>query len=805
MNHRIDGVRNAFAAKVALTAIAAALALPAAAQEDDQPEQARVASGGGGDIVVTARRRDESLQDVPVAISAFDGARLEAQGVRDITQIADTLPNVTLEAARGTTSTLVAYIRGVGQLESLPGFEPGVGLYVDDVYIGRPQGAILDVYDTERVEVLRGPQGTLYGRNTIGGAIKYVPRRLGSDRMMKLRATGGTYGQREVVATIAVPLTPGLSIGGTGAYIAREGYGDNLSTGKENGSKDILAGRLSAEYDNADVFIRLAGDYTEDRSSAFSSHREITGLVNNEPVLKDVYDTRSDNGGRNFGRYYGGSLRIEVQATDELAFRNITAYRKNYTINDVDFDGLPVTDLNNPVVYGDKQFTQELQAVYESRAVSGLLGAYYIDSTATLEGDTLLYTTLDNFNANILDSFGTKSWSIFGDFTFDMEEMIGLPGVELSLGGRYTSDKRDGRVLRRTFLTGRTPTFGGTATVPAAVTSDFDGSAKYKKFSPRVSLAWKPSRDHNLYASYSQGFKAGNFDPRGQTSIVRARPGFPGLDLDGDGVQGTEADVYTLMRFEPEIIDTYEIGWKAAFADGRIRSNLAAFYSDYTNVQITGSTGALDPITGLVTPVSKASNAGAARIYGIEWEGSARLGSDALKGGDRVDLSWSAGWIDAKFTEYMSAVDGVITNIAKYRVFPNTPKYAGSVTLDYEIPVAFAGSDGSVMFSNSAIYRSYTYQTEIPSAVVDQPKYAIWNASLVWTRDDAGLRLGVNANNILDKRYRTSGYTYVGQNLDGSYALDANGHYIPTLGTNGVMGASYGAPRTVSAFVQFQF
>lgn len=795
-------------AKIASVAMATALAFPACAQ-DATPQGSAAsdesAANDTGDIVVTARRRNETLQDVPVAISAFDGARLEAQGVRDITQIADTLPNVALKAGRGTTSTLVAFIRGVGQLESLPGFEPGVGLYVDDVYIGRPQGAVLDVYDTERVEVLRGPQGTLYGRNTIGGAIKYVSRRLGHDRSMKLRLTGGSYGQREVVATAAVPLTSTLSVGGTGAYIAREGYGDNLYTGKENGAKDILAGRLSAEYDNAGVFIRLAGDYTEDRSTAFSAHREMVGLVNGEPIPQSKYDTYSNNGGPNFGRYYGGSLRVEVEAADGLTLRNITAYRKNRTINDVDFDGLPATDLNNPVIYADKQFTQELQAVYESRAVSGLLGAYYIDSTATIDADTLLYTTRNNLVANILDSFGTKSWSVFGDFTFNMGELIGLSNVELSVGGRYTNDKRDGRVLRRTFLTGPTPAFGGTSVVPAAVTSDFDGNATYKKFSPRVSLSWKPVPGQNLYASYSQGFKAGNFDPRGQTSIVRARPGFAGLDLDGDGVPGTEADVYTLMRFEPEIIDSYEIGWKGAFAGGRIRSNLAGFYSDYTNVQITGSVGAVDPLTGLGTLVSKAGNAASAEIYGIEWEGSASLASDALKGGDRLNLSWSASWLHTEFKKYMFAVDGVLTDIAKYRVFANSPKYAGSLTLDYEIPASFAGTDGALMLSNTVVYRSLSHQSEIPSALVDQPKFALWNASLIWTRNDKGLRLGINANNVLDKRYKTSGYTYIRQNLDGSYARDASGNFIPTIGTNGVLGASYGAPRTISAFVQFEF
>ncbi len=137
------------------------------------------------DIVVTARRRNEVLQDVPIAVTAYSGEQLERQGALDITDVGDTTPNVTLETSRGTNSTLTAFIRGVGQQDPVAGFEQGVGIYLDDVYLNRPQGAVLDIYDVERIEVLRGPQGTLYGRNTIGGAVKYVTRRLADDAAMQ--------------------------------------------------------------------------------------------------------------------------------------------------------------------------------------------------------------------------------------------------------------------------------------------------------------------------------------------------------------------------------------------------------------------------------------------------------------------------------------------------------------------------------------------------------------------------------------------------------------------------------------------
>jgi iron complex outermembrane recepter protein len=144
-----------------------------------------------GDIVVTARRREERLIDVPLSVTAFTGEALLQQGIQDLTQIGQQVPNITLEVSRGTNTTLTAFIRGVGQQDPVAGFEAGVGLYIDDVYLNRPQAAVLDIYDVERIEVLRGPQGTLYGRNTIGGAIKYVTAPLPDETRLKVR---GTYG-----------------------------------------------------------------------------------------------------------------------------------------------------------------------------------------------------------------------------------------------------------------------------------------------------------------------------------------------------------------------------------------------------------------------------------------------------------------------------------------------------------------------------------------------------------------------------------------------------------------------------------
>ncbi|HEX9947344.1 MAG TPA: TonB-dependent receptor plug domain-containing protein, partial [Allosphingosinicella sp.] len=185
----------------------------AAAANEALDDSATAVPQEDADIVVTARRRAESLQDVPIAVTAYQGEALQRAGAVDITDLSDTTPNVTLETSRGTNTTLTAFIRGVGQQDPVAGFEAGVGLYLDDVFLNRPQAAVLDIYDVERIEVLRGPQGTLYGRNTIGGAIKYVTRRLSELPTVSARANLGTYKQIDLILSGSAPLAPGFKVG----------------------------------------------------------------------------------------------------------------------------------------------------------------------------------------------------------------------------------------------------------------------------------------------------------------------------------------------------------------------------------------------------------------------------------------------------------------------------------------------------------------------------------------------------------------------------------------------------------------
>ena len=320
--------------KLALMAGAAwSAAATTVAAQDAAPAGASPVPNTGAveEVIVTARRREETLKDVPIAVSAFTAETLERQGANDITTLSQTTPNITVQTARGSNSTLISYIRGIGQQDPLWGYEPGVGLYVDDVYIYRPQGAVLDVFDVSRIEVLRGPQGTLYGRNTIGGAIKYVTNRLGDEAGGKVKGTYGSYDQTDLLVEGHTPVGGGLSVGGAYAVYKRDGYGKNLTSGNDQYNKDVQAIRLSAEYaPNDDLFFRLAYDKVQDDSNARHGHRELPALVGGYKVL-DVYDTQAGLSDDNSVETEGVALTGEYHASESLTFKSITASRKGHT------------------------------------------------------------------------------------------------------------------------------------------------------------------------------------------------------------------------------------------------------------------------------------------------------------------------------------------------------------------------------------------------------------------------------------------------------------------------------------------
>ncbi|MEL6368091.1 MAG: TonB-dependent receptor, partial [Pseudomonadota bacterium] len=373
------------------------------------------------EIVVTARRREESLQEVPLAITAISGEELNRTGIADLVAVGQAAPNVTLEVSRGTNTTLSAFIRGVGQQDPVAGFEAGIGIYVDDVYLNRPQAAVLDIYDVERVEVLRGPQGTLYGRNTIGGAIKYVTKKLSDEAEANFRLAVGSYNQIDGVLTASTPITDTLRIGGSIAKFTRDGFGDNLTQpGVENYQKDITGFRGSLEWEPSEnFFLRFATDYIDDQSDPRQGHRLTVGNLTGAPVLDDVFDTRAglDNPEQEV-KAQGYALTTEWTLNDNWMVRNILAYREDESFSPIDFDSLPSDDLDVPVVYENDQLSEELQLLYTGDRWDGLFGFYYLDANAFNAFDVILGNTgaaigLPGLNSFTLGDVDTNSWAVF--------------------------------------------------------------------------------------------------------------------------------------------------------------------------------------------------------------------------------------------------------------------------------------------------------------------------------------------------------------------------------------------------------
>jgi iron complex outermembrane receptor protein len=789
-------------------------AIPNNAQTADKP-----AAASDEIIVVTSRRRSELLLNVPIAVTAYSGEQLDRKGALDITDVAATTPNVTLEVSRGTNSTLTPFIRGIGQQDPVAGFEQGVGVYLDDVYLNRPQAAVLDIYDVERIEVLRGPQGTLYGRNTIGGAIKYVTRRIPTDAPhMSIRTNLGTHHQADLIGTVSAPLGSGLAVQIAAARLSNNGFGKNLTTGLRNYNKDVVATRGTIEFAPSDaVFVRLAGDYTWDDSNPRGGHRLIPSLctalcgLTSAAVPSNVFDTAGGlNDPRQRVRAGGVSLFGEFGINDWLKFRSITAYRRDRSFTPIDFDATAAVDVDVPAIYRNHQFSQEFQLVADKGPLQGVAGVYYLKANAFDVFDVRLYTTgaalkVPGLTAATRGNVDTKTWAAFTDLTYNFS-----PQWAVSLGARYTNDKRHATVFRETLFNGGSPELGGSngfgVGVPlgaAAVTSNFEGSRTDKAFTPRASVNFKPNENNNIYLSYSRGFKGGGFDPRGQSTACIAPTG---------GACNAE-QLFDFMSFDPEKVDSYEAGYKASLFNRRLQFALAVFQANYKDVQIPGSFGAV--INGVPTFVGVTTNAAKARFRGVELETNVRIAQDMATAGDRLSFAGTLGYLNAKYLNYttiaffdeithLPLAKPITEDLAGSRKIQNTPKWTLSSSLDYATP-AFGGR---LDVNTTVSYRSASQQFELAIPGLDQGGFALWDANLVWRSPGNRYEFGIHGKNLANKRYLVSGYNFLGQDpFTGAFVNTKTGApgISSTLGLTGILTGYYGNPRQVfvSAAVNF--
>jgi iron complex outermembrane receptor protein len=701
-------------------------------------------------VTVTARRREESLKDVPISVTAYSAARMEQVGAFDVTDLQQTAPNATIQTARGSNSTLIAFMRGVGQQDPLWGFEPGVGVYVDDVYFARPQLSVLDIYDVKDIEILRGPQGTLYGRNTIGGAIKYTSARIGSDTKIFAKGEFGSYGQHDEIVGVKLPVTSTLGVSATVAKYDRDGYGKNISNGSDQYNKDVTAARATVEWTpTSKLFVRLAGDFTQDDSLPRNGHRE--AAFGAYTVLPGVYDTAGGAGNHNLVKSAGVALTAEYQLDEHYTLKSISAIRSGHTSTTIDFDNEPAPILDVPGQYKDRQTSQEFQILFNRDKLHGVAGVFYLNSLASGAFDTVLGTltilpSKPGYSILTQGYVRTESVSAFADASYDLTDRL-----QLSVGGRWTEDDKRGHVFRQAYAGVRSPFFGDTTAIALGTpNTNYTNDKTFEKFTPRVSASFKLTDELTAYASWSKGFKSGGFDMRGDAKAYPA----------------------TVNGYRPETVSTTEIGLKGSVYEHRLNYAIDVFASEYKDQQITTQYASGATIASVV------DNVGSSSIQGLEAEGSLRLTPE-------LTLNSTLGLINANYDKYLAYIPGTgLTDVSGQRSFQNTPKITFSANATYVVKL---GDWGKVALTPAISFRDKYQMFETATPLLDQKSYWLENVDAVWTSADGRYDVGFHAKNLTDARYKVGGYNFPG-------ALYGNS-----------ISSFYGPPRTYTVTVGVKF
>lgn len=763
--HRFS--RSLCAAAVTAACITSTVAY---AQEEQNEEQAK---GKLERIEVTARKTVESLQETPVAITSLGATELGEKGISVITEIQQFSPNTTLQTSRGTNSTLTAFIRGLGQQDPLWGYEPGVGIYIDDVYIARPQGAVLDLLDVQRIEVLRGPQGTLYGKNTIGGAVKYVTKEMSGDPQLNVEATVGSYNQRDVKVTGQYPIVEDTVYLGVGyANLNRDGFGEYLISAldgqdRENYNKDLWAARLTLEvHPTDDLFFRIGWDKTEDESNAKGGYRLLPSLLTDAPVPDSVYDSYTSLPTSNKVELEGYNWMVRYNAIENLELKYIGSHRESYSPTNIDFDNtqLPIFDV--PAEYDDSNDTHELQANYFGSNYSIVSGLYYYDGESCGNFDAILGILGQSLGApgltrEVSGCNNSESWAAYTQVNYDINEQWSV-----SVGARYTDEEKAATVNNGLFFDNLYPSTGWiegytrpgddviAQFVPQVLGSDSDGDGvldspavqSWSRFTPRLGVEYQMNRDTMFFASYAQGFKSGTFNPRATTNE-------PGVD--------------------PEIVDSFELGMKSDLTDA-LRLNLTLFSYDHQDRQYIGIEGDLSDPTALD---QRLRNAAETAAEGVEVE-MTWVATDNLQ----FDVAY--GYIDFEIKEN-NAVPPLIG-------LASTPENTLNISANYLLE-----SDIGDFIFNAGYYYRDDYLLFETSDLLEQDGYGMVNLSVRWESMDGQWYAGLHGKNLTDEEYLVGGYDFVTRTDDGGFG--------PGLGGDTTLIGYYGDPRTVHLTVGYRF
>lgn len=736
------------------------------------------------EVVVTARKREESLQDTPLAVTAFTGESMDDRGLTDVSQIADFSPSLSIDETSqfaATNSAPSIFIRGIGVSDWALPVDPGVGLYLDNVYISRSVGGVLDLLDLERVEVLRGPQGTLFGRNTIGGAISLTSIKPDTDAFHGyLEATVGNYNRRNIKGKVNVPINDSLAASFTGSIKNRDGYVKN-SAGPDLGDEDSQAFRVALRWQPMEsLSFDLSYDYTrEDEAPApwvlaavdengsqvaawnalrsgnpavctdqtnparltnpscmnaqwlagpfktHSAHRTSLDLTNSQ--IGEV-EPRSEL------NLWGVGFTAQWDMSDSLTIKSISGYRENkdgYWSRDFDHTPLEVTTTVNS--FEHQQFTQEFQLLGNNLdgRLNWILGLYYFEEegrhidVVQLAGGPPFSPIVINNDVRVEN----ESKSIFGQLTYDITETL-----HLTLGARYTDEEKN------FFIDGRTVNTG----IPVVRLLPLGWEQVTEtRTDPHASLSYDISDGVMAYASYSRGFKGGGFTQRV----------FPPLSF--------------IPSFDPEVATVYEAGIKSVLLDQRLQLNAAVFHTDYEDVQVNASATVFNPSAiGNVI-----ANAAEADIDGVELEFTGII-SESLR------VEGSLVYMDARYTDTESFA--VAAGINESLAFVNTPEWSGHIGLAYTWDL---DNLGLVTLRGDSSFTSEVYNDAVNTELFRQGGKTLHDIGLIWESLENKWRVALTVRNVSDKTYISSG-------------LEVN---------NGLSEATFGMPRTVMFSVNRSF
>lgn len=788
---------------IALVAVASALVLGLPSHQT----LAQTPAGGSSsalleEIIVTARKREESLQDAPIAVSAFSGEALDFRGVTDLEQLDQFTPNLVLNESptNSNVTNAAVFIRGIGQTDFVPVIDPGVGIYVDGVYLGRSVGAVLDLVDLERIEVLRGPQGTLFGRNTIGGAISMTSKQPDEEFGGKVDLKVGTDAMVKARGSVNVPLADNLFGRFSLATFQQDGYVKRVFDGKKLGDQDVFAARGSVRWQpTADLDITLSGDYSRERengspsvttgiqpmnvglatgggpSMTLAANTIAAQLANGGPpsfvggAFFDVtqpfpfqflaceqpanfnnpfcYNSRYIEDGKkkyNYGTdpseqeldVWGFSGVVEWDITDKLAVKSITALRGFDGYFAGDQDGSPVRVSYLIDIYEHEQISQEVQ----------LLGSSFQDKLDWIAGFYYFDEEGENlnpvrFSQVYLQSGGeyeADSWAVFGQGTWHINDRL-----DLTVGLRYTEDQRD--YLPVQFI----------EVLPIGPLPVFCPPGQMERV---CQVGDRPLPFETVSHSTEELVPMANLAYQWNDQLMTYFTYSEGFKS-GGFTQRIFPPEPSTPSFNPEFVTSYEVGLKFEGWDNRLRLNLAGFFTDYEDLQLLVA----DPTR--VGPF--VSNAGDAEIWGmeVEWfanpaEGWFITGSVGLTDADRTQLGGGVQGLtlDSRF-EHISKW---MANAQVYKEFPMgewgylTPRVEWSYRSKYGTNANNVPRDGAPTLAGGP-FANVPLSFGVANPALIQDELHLVNISLRWDVRNTNLAVTAGADNLADKEYRIFG------------------------------------------------